>query len=400
MGITARPTPNPHHAATGLRRKGSATPRRALRPGAALLWRLCPLLIATLALIPRPAVADEAASSYRAELLAANLHWPTSVAKLPDGRYLVAERGGRILLVENGETHSLPGGPRALLTGGGGYFDILVDPAFHRTQTVFLTYSSGTATASTTGVFRALLEDRRLKSGGTILRAEPSHRTPRNYGGRMLYQAGRNLLVTVGDGLDSRLEAQSLYNEIGKVLRINEYGLSSRDNPFQHPGGLRVWSYGHRNPLGIAEDPKSGEIFIHDQGARGGDELNLLLPGRNYGWPAVARGVDFSGAQISPFKRMSGMEDPLWVWPRSVRPSGMAWYDGPQFPEWHDSLLVGSLKKPGLHRLRIHDRRVVDEAWVLTEFRKRVADVRVFPDDEVVLLTHEAAAQLLRIHAR
>ena len=393
MSNTLRKRPARHDAGCRRRRK----PRRALR-------LLLALPVAAGALSGAASRAASGADvAYRIEVLARGLHRPTAMARLPDRRLLVTERHGRLLLIPPGSVDTprvLAGTPPPLRSGAGGYFDIAVDPDFSGNRLLYLSYAAGTRERSTTAVFRAELRDGELQNGRTVLRVEPAHRAPHNYGGRLQFLPDQSLLLTTGDGLERREEAQSLRSELGKVLRVNRDGKAARHNPYTHADGLRIYTFGHRDPRGITYDAQQRQVFIHERGPRGGDELNLLSRRGNYGWPALTHGIDLSGARISPFKRMRGMADPLWVWEPAIRPSGLAWYHGDGFPGWRGSLLVSGLDARGLHRLRVHRGRVVDEEWVFPDLPYRLRDVRVFADGVIHLLTDGEQAQLLQVLPR
>jgi glucose/arabinose dehydrogenase len=223
--------------------------------------------------------------------------------------------------------------------------------------------------------------------------------TPHHFGGRMLFLPDKTLLLTTGDGFNYREQAQKLDNLLGKVIRITRDGSVPTNNPFldQIDSRPEIWSYGHRNPQGLVRDPNTGTVYLHEHGARGGDELNLIEPGLNYGWPAITYGVDYNFAQISPYTELPGMEQPLVYWVPSIAPAGMAYYDDDLFPEWRGDLFVAALAERSIRRLDLEDGRVVDQEVLFTELGQRMRDVRVGPDGALYLLTDSSEGTVLRV---
>jgi glucose/arabinose dehydrogenase len=340
-----------------------------------------------------------AAAEYEVETLAENLRWPWSVTALPGGGFLVTEREGRLLwLRRDGERQVVNGTPATLFAGQGGYFDVILHPDFAKNRLVYLSYAEGTQRANHTAIFRARLEaDGTLTDGERILQVTPEKETPQHYGGRMLFLPDGTLLVTSGEGFEHREQAQALASELGKVLRVRDDGTELSRNPFsQFDAARRVWSYGHRNPQGLAFDPVENVVYEHEHGPRGGDELNIIEGGENFGWPAVTHGVDYSGAYVSPFKTAPGMKDPIWTWVPSIAPSGLAVYRGRDFPHWNGDLLVGALVNREIRRLTVRQGEVLGETALLSELGERIRDVRVF-DGKIYVLTDSEAGRLLRL---
>lgn len=338
--------------------------------------------------------------SYALETIAEDLRWPWSVALLPDGSFLVTEREGRLLHVGPGRKRSVvTGTPDTLFAGQGGYFDIVLHPRFEETQWVFLSYAAGDERSNRTTVLRARYEDDQLLEGKTILSVEPDKRTPQHYGGRLLFLRDESLLVTSGEGFEHREQAQSLDSELGKVLRIDVAGNAGGLMVKGHESRSRIWSYGHRNPQGMVLIPDTGEVLLHEHGPRGGDELNLVERGANYGWPLATYGVDYSGAYVSPFQRAPGMQEPLWKWVPSIAPSGMAWYNGTRFPGWQKSLFIGALVNREVRRLEFYNGVVQREEALFPELDERIRDVRVF-DDRIFILTDGEQGRLIEVLPR
>jgi glucose/arabinose dehydrogenase len=328
------------------------------------------------------------------------LRAPRSVAQLPDRRLLIAERAGALLLIDSrGGQRALEGTPSALLAGDGGYLDVAIDRRFAENRRIHLSYAAGTPGASTLAIFSAHLVEGELRDASTLLRVIPGREVPRHFGGGMLQLADDSLLLTVGDGLEHHLQAQSLRSELGKVLRVDARGAAATDNPFRTPGATRIWTLGHGNPARLAYDVDADEVFLYEPGAGGGGELNHLQRSRNYGWPLATHGTSPGGAYVSPFRELAGMTSPLWVWPRDFMPTGMAWYPGGEFTHWRGSLLVSGVRDGAgaLHRLRVRAGRVVDEEWLTVNGMPPLQDLRVFPDGGIHLLTRERPARLLRL---
>lgn len=339
-----------------------------------------------------------AAADYTLETIVDDLRNPWSVAFLPGGDYLVAERGGQVQrLRSDGSRVSLAGVPETYFAGQGGFFDILLDPAFEQNQTVYLSYAHGTPKENGTGVIRARFTGDSLEDSELILLSEPPRATPQHYGGRMLFLPDGTLLVTVGEGFEYREAAQDVDQQLGKILRINPDGSVPADNPFVDRGGraAKVWTYGHRNSQGLAIDAAGSAVYMHEHGPRGGDEVNLVIPGGNYGWPAVTEGIDYSGAYVSPFTEHPDMEKSLITWVPSIAPSGLAFYDGAAFPDWRGSLFVGALVDKEVRRLTIENSAITAEETLFAELDMRIRDIRQGPDGMLYILTDEGS--LIRV---
>jgi len=339
-------------------------------------------------------------ADYRIEIVAEELNYPWSVAFLPGGDYLVAERNGQVQrLAADGSRRTLAGVPDTYFAGQGGFFDILLDPDFAANSIVYLSYAHGSAEDNGTGVVRARLTDEGLEDSQLILLSEPSRDTPQHYGGRMLFLPDGTLLVTTGDGFEYREGAQDINQQLGKILRVNSDGSAPRDNPFYTEGGpaAKVWTYGHRNPQGLAMDRQRNIVYMHEHGPRGGDEVNRVLPAKNYGWPAVTHGINYSGAYVSPFSEHPTVEPALKVWTPSIAPSGLAYYDGAAFPQWNNSLFVGALVNKDVRRLSLADGKVTDEEILFTEINARIRDLRQGPDGLLYIITDGEQGSLLRV---
>lgn len=326
------------------------------------------------------------------QTLASGLESPWCVAFLPDGRWLITERTGqlRVLTDEGLQDDAVTGVPAVYAASQGGLFDVLPARDFADTGHVYLSFAHGTPQANATRVVRGQLDGNALVNLTPIFTAEPLKDTPVHYGGRMAWMTDGTLLLTLGDGFDYREDAQRLDSHLGTIVRINADGSIPVDNPFvDDPDALdAIYTYGNRNVQGVVVDTARGMVFAHEHGPRGGDEINVLAPGANYGWPVATHGIDYSGAMISPYKSRPGMVDPVVVWTPSIAPAGMALYDGELFAEWQGDLLVSALAERSLRRVDLDaDGHVVGQHKLLTDRNARLRDVRVAPDGAVIVLT-------------
>ncbi|MEX2489019.1 MAG: PQQ-dependent sugar dehydrogenase [Pseudomonadales bacterium] len=346
-------------------------------------------------------VANVSSAGYQLKTVAEGFNYPWSIAFLPDGELLVSMRSGELRRVsaqgEIGEPVS--GTPETYVAGQGGYFDIVLDPNFAENRQIYLAYAGGTPEANATTVTRATLADNSFTDASVIFAVSPTKDTPQHYGGKMLFLPDNTLLLTTGDGFDYREAAHDTFSQLGKIIRINRDGSVPPDNPFAdgEEGDPRVYSYGHRNPQGLVLDSKSGVIYMHEHGPKGGDELNRVEAGNNYGWPAVTYGINYSGALVSPLKEAPGVTQPLHHWTPSIAPSGLALYDGNMFPDWRGDLFVGALVDREVRRLVMEDGRVVDEHALFSELGARIRDVRVGPDGSLYILTDSDQGKIIRV---
>jgi glucose/arabinose dehydrogenase len=356
---------------------------------------LCCLLVAC----GRPAAAVE----YRIEPLAEGLEHPWSIAVLPDGRMLVTERAGRLRIIRDGRLLDEPvrGVPEAFVRSQAGLFEVLLDPDYATNGWIYLSLAHGDAQASGTRVVRGRLDGNEFTDQQVIFDIQPPRDTPVHYGGRMAFLGDGTLAIGLGDGFDYREAAQRLDSHTGTIVRIRSDGSVPDDNPFVGEEGARpeIYSYGHRNVQGLVFDPAAGRLWAHEHGPRGGDEVNIVVAGRNYGWPVATFGVDYSGARISPYTSRPGMEDPVLHWTPSIAPSGMALYRGAQFPEWDGDLLVTALVAREVRRLELEGDRVVAQEPLFEEIGERLRDVKVAPDGALLLLTDSPRGRVLRISA-
>jgi aldose sugar dehydrogenase len=360
-------------------------------------------LTSAVAAAPREvASVHTAKATVRVQEVATGLQNPWGLAFLPDGRMLVTERPGRLRLVAADGTLSPPidGVPKVHAAGQAGLLDVLPSPNFDTDRTIYLSYAEPTERGARTAVARGVLERDALRDLEVIFRQVPDAPGNSHWGSRLVFGRDGNLFVTLGDRFNLRDQAQDLSTHIGKVVRIRPDGGVPADNPFlgQSDALPEIWSYGHRNVQGAALHPDTGQLWIHDHGPQGGDEVNLVLPGRNYGWPVVTHGREYgTGLRIGVGTEKPGVEPPLKVWTPSIAPSGMAFYTAARFPGWKGNLLVGALRGQRLSRLELDGNKVVGEEQFLQDLGERIRDVRQGPDGYVYLLTDSPAGRLLRL---
>jgi glucose/arabinose dehydrogenase len=342
-----------------------------------------------------------AQASYSLETVAENLNFPWSIAFTPEGDYLVAMRSGVVRRISAGGEVSpaLEGLPASYVLSQGGYFDITLDPGFTDNQRIYLSFAYGTPELNGTRIVTGRLNGNRVENVTPIFTVSPLKDTAVHYGGKMLFLPDGTLVMTTGDGFEYREAAQDTFNLMGKIIRINSDGSIPADNPYASNGlgNAAVWSYGHRNPQGLVLDKMSGHLYSHEHGAKGGDELNLIKPDTNYGWPAVTKGVNYSGAYVSPLRSAPGIEEPLTYWDPSIGASGLAIYDGDAFPNWRGKLFIGALVDEEVRMLTLNDGRVVDEQAMFSEIGARIRDVRTGPDGMLYLLTDSEQGKVIRV---
>jgi aldose sugar dehydrogenase len=342
------------------------------------------------------------AQAYAVEVLAEELEHPWSVAFLPDGHMLVTERAGRLRIVDAGGLRPDPvdGLPDIFVSGQAGLFDVLLDPGFADNGILYISFAHGDSDANHTRVIRTRFDGERLHDVEAIFTSQPPKSGDAHYGGRMAWMLDGTLLFGLGDGFYFREAAQKLDSHLAKMIRIHPDGSVPDDNPFVGRDDVlpEIYSYGHRNVQAVVVDDATGVVYAHEHGPRGGDELNIIEPGRNYGWPVITHGRDYSRALITPFTEMPGMEQPLVGWTPSIAPGGMTLYRGELFPEWRDSLFVAALAEKSVRRVPL-DRRggVGEQEKLFEEIDQRMRDVRTGPDGALYLLTDESDGQLLRI---
>ena len=333
---------------------------------------------------------------------------PWGLAFLPDGALVISEKGGRLRVFESGKlSEALAGLPAIDVRGQGGLLGLAVDPAFARNGRIYMSYSEGGADGMTnTAVARARLTgpagQRRLSEVSTIWRQGPQVKSVQHYGGRLVFDRQGMLFVVTGDRSvpDGRKLAQNLDGAVGKVVRITTDGKPAPGGPYAGQAGTPpgLWSIGHRNIQSAALHPRTGDLWEVEHGTRGGDELNIVKPGKDYGWPTIAYGIEYQGGPINGgITQKTGMEQPAYYWDPVIAPSGMAFYNANLFPAWKGSLLVGGLADKRLTRLVLNGDKVVGEERLLADLGERIRDVIVGPDGALYLATDNDNGRVLRV---
>jgi glucose/arabinose dehydrogenase len=342
----------------------------------------------------------------KAEAVAKGLVHPWALQFLPDGRMIVTERPGRIRIATRDGKISPPldGAPPASATGQGGMLDIALAPDFTTSRHVYISFTEKRSVFGRNGtsVARARLVLDQGKERFTdlkiIFRQKPGRSGGLHFGSRFAFAPDGKVFVTLGERYQ-KFQAQDPKSHLGKVVRLNPDGTAPKDNPFVGSplGAPEVWSYGHRNPQAAAIHPVTGKLWIVEHGAQGGDEINRPEAGKNYGWPVITYGIDYSGAKIGIGTHKEGMEQPLYYWDPSIAPSGMAFYSADRFPQWKGNLFVGALKFRSLYRLVLDGDEVVAEERLLRDVGQRVRDVRQGPDGALYVLTDSSNGGILRV---
>ncbi|HEY5007244.1 MAG TPA: PQQ-dependent sugar dehydrogenase, partial [Caulobacteraceae bacterium] len=331
---------------------------------------------------------------------------PWSLAWLPDGRMLVTERPGRLRIVSADGVLSAPaaGIPAVAAENTGGLLDVALDPRFRVNRLIYLSYlEPRDGSTNAISVARGRLVETNgapaLEALKVILRTGPATSGGDNVGSRLAFGRDGKLYVTLGDRMVLRDQAQSLGGDLGKVARVNPDGSIPADNPFAHVAGARpeIFSLGHRNPEGLAFNPATGALWELEHGAKGGDEINVVHPGLNYGWPVITYGIDYSGVPIGIGTQKPGLQQPVYYWDPSIAPSGMAFYTAELFPAWKGDLFIGALKGQRIVRLTLDGERVASEEVLLTELHERIRDVRQGPDGALYVLTDNDAGRILKL---
>jgi aldose sugar dehydrogenase len=347
--------------------------------------------------VPDKVVSDQA--TFRVVEVAGGLEHPWAMAFLPDGDLLITERPGRLRILREGVLDPTPieGVPEVYASGQGGLLDIALDPEFATNRLIYLSYAAESDAGAGTRVARARLGDGRLEDAEVIFEGLMAG-GGRHFGSRLGFDRDGFLFVTLGErGQDER--AQELGDLAGKVVRLQPDGSVPADNPFvgRENAAPEVLSYGHRNPQGLAVHPETSRVWVVEHGPRGGDEVNVVQAGVNYGWPVITHGRAYSGLPMGEGSAKEGMAQPLHYWVPSISPSGMAFYQADAFPEWQGDLFVGGLSGELLARLELDGERVVEEERLLEGVLGRIRDVRVGPDGYLYLLTDYDDGVLVRL---
>lgn len=352
---------------------------------------------------PAPRLLQAEGLEFRSVPLAHGLERPWSLAFLPGGDILITERPGRLRLLKGGDgklqERPLGGVPEVNAQNQGGLFQVLLHPRFAENRLVYLSYAKVRPDhQDTTAVMRGKLGPEGLEGSEEIFVADAWSRSPKHYGGKMMFDKDGFLFLPVGER-GSMQRAQDTMDHAGKVLRLHDDGSVPKDNPFVGREGFRpeIYSYGHRNPQGLFQHPETGQIWESEHGPKGGDEVNLLKPGANYGWPLVTFGIGYDGQPISDQTDMVGMEPPLLHWTPSIAPSGLLLYQGSAFPEWKGSLFSGGLALRHLRRVQLENGRPDHQEELLGALKTRIRDVVEGPDGLLYVLTDTNTGMLLRL---
>ena len=349
----------------------------------------------------RSSVINSEKQAFRLVTLLNGLENPWSLAFLPDGRMLVTERAGRLRLVSQDfklNPKPIEGLPEVVAQGQGGLFDVVLHPQYAQNGWVYWAYNAPGPGGWGTALARGRLQDHRMTEVQVLFSMQPKTRSGHHFGGRIVFDQAGMLYLTLGDRGDKG-RAQKMDDHAGSVIRLHDDGRIPANNPFVSRAGVLTekWTLGNRNMQGAALHPKTGELWTHEHGPQGGDEVNVMRSGLNYGWPIITYGVNYGlGTKIGEGQAKAGLVQPLHVWVPSIAPSGMAFVSGTQFPHWQGDLLVGALRGQMLVRLSLDGEKVLGEERLL-QGRSRLRDVRMGPDGFVYLLTDEAQGALLRL---
>lgn len=333
-----------------------------------------------------------------------DLDTPWGLAFLPDGDALITQRPGGLVRVnlQSGEKTDIPGVPTPLVLQQGGLLDVVLSPGFETDHLVYFTYAAGTKKSNHTEIARGRLEDNTIKDLQVIFRANTTKKKDgAHFGSRIVFDRDGYLFASIGEGFHYMKEAQNPASHFGTIIRIYPDGRVPDDNPFADGAGgaPEVWSYGHRNPQGMALHPRTGALWEHEHGPMGGDEINIIEPGENYGWPKATFGIDYSGAIISDYTKRPGMKDSIMHWTPSIAPSGMAFYTGDQFPQWQGDVFAGALAGQHLRRVKFRGTKVMAQEKLLESLEARIRDVRNGPDGALYVLTNGSEGQLIKLQA-
>lgn len=337
-------------------------------------------------------------TSYQSKIITKDLNRPWGIAVLPDGRFLITEKGGTMRIASVDGTLSAPitGLPPVNAGGQGGLLGLAIDPDFANNRMVYWSFSENTDQGTLTAVAKGKLsaDEKTMENVSVIYRATPAYRGTLHYGSRIVIDKSGNLIVSTGErsDLETRPQAQDLKSALGKVIRITKDGQPAEGNPFIGRSDARpeIYSYGHRNVQGLAFHPETGDLWENEFGPRGGDELNLIQPGKNYGWPIITYGLEYSGKKIGDaITQMNGMEQPVYYWDPVLSPSGMTFYSGNEIPEWKNNLFITGLNSNHIARLVIQNNRVVGEERLLANEGQRFRDITQGKDGALYAITDE-----------
>ena len=338
------------------------------------------------------------------ETMATGLEYPWGIVFLPDGSALVTEKAGRLRLLKDGKLSTpISGVPLVLYKGQAGLFDVAMHPDYATNQFVYLSFAKGTEKDNATTLIRAKFDGKTLSEVTQIFESNPHKKGTNHFGARILFLSDKTLLLSLGEGFSYKDEAQNLMSDFGKIMHLRDDGVPIDDHQFSTSNDQNVkshkgiFSYGHRNPQGLAFDKATNTIYENEHGPRGGDEINVLVTGKNYGWPKITYGVDYTGLPISDKVAMDGMEQPLLYWVPSIAPSGMTFYDKDLFADWKGNLLVSALAGEQLRRVELKAGKVLKQETFLTELKTRFRNITTAPDGSIWVLTDEPEGKVLKL---
>lgn len=346
------------------------------------------------------AVVTSEQAKFRVVEVAKGFDYPWSIEFLPDGDMLVAERNGTLKRVTpQGASTALTGVPAAFQERQGGYFDVVLHPQYAQNGLIYFAYAAGTADANGTVLARAKFQGTALTGVQTLFSASPTKKGGLHFGGRIIFLKDGTLMLSLGEGGRYKEDAQNLNGHFGKIVRLKDDGTVPADNPFFGQQGAKpeIWSYGHRNVQGLALRPGTDQIWANEHGPKGGDELNLIQKGRNYGWPVITYGINYDGSIITNETARPGMEQPVVKWVPSIAPSSLAFYDGDKFPAWKGDAFVSALVLQHVRRIEFKGDQVTGQEELLTSMGERFRDVAEGPDGLIYLLTDSDEGRIVRL---
>ncbi|MBX7146347.1 MAG: PQQ-dependent sugar dehydrogenase [Alphaproteobacteria bacterium] len=333
--------------------------------------------------------------------IAKGLEHPWGFVFLPDDRILVTERPGRLRIIsKNGDlSDPIQNLPKVYNEGQGGLLDIALDPNFTQNHFIYFSYAEEIDGKAGTAVAQATLNDRVLENVKVIFRQYPKVIGDNHWGSRLVFAKDGTLFITLGERFDYRDKAQDLSTDLGKIVHINKDGTPASNNPFLHQKNVlpEIWSYGHRNVQGAILNPDTGILWAAEHGPRGGDEINIIEAGKNYGWPQASYGSHYTGVPIPDEHASHGFIEPIYHWTPSISPSGMMFYTGDRFPQWKNNLFLGALSGECLIRLEIKENKIVKEERLLQDLEERIRDIQQGPDGLIYLITDNDDGRILRL---
>ena len=345
---------------------------------------------------PRSDTAQASNVALNVETIASGLEFPWGIAFLPDGSALITEKVGRLRLFVNGHlSEPISGVPQVLYDGQAGLFDVALHPDFANNHLIYLSFAKGSDAENGTTLVRARLVGNALQEITEIFTVTPKKKGTSHYGGRILFLADKTLLLSLGEGFDYKDEAQEPQSDLGKIVHLRDDGTPAA----QHIAGARpeIYTMGHRNVQGLALDKTTNIIYQHEHGPRGGDEINILRAGKNYGWPKITYGIGYSGLKISDKVAMPGLEQPLVYWVPSIAPSAMTFYESDLFPQFKGDLLVSALAGQQIRHVNLENGAVTQQTTLLTDMQTRFRNITTAPDCSIWVLTDEVEGKILRL---